>query len=98
MFVSGDFFRVLGVPALRGRVFTAADDRRGCGLPGAVISYAFWQREFAGDPSVIGRKLTLNYQPVEMLGLTPAGFSASWLDNGTVWWLTVMGRRKPRRK
>jgi hypothetical protein len=39
LFVSGDIFRVLGVPALRGRVFTATDDR-GCGLHGAVISYA----------------------------------------------------------
>jgi predicted permease len=75
MFVNGDFFRVLEVPALRGRVFTAADDRRGCGLPGAVISYAFWQREFGGEPSAIGRKLTLNYQPVEIIGVTPAGFS-----------------------
>src|SRR5579863_9728789 len=75
IFVSGDFFRVLGVPALRGRVFTAADDRRGCGLPGAVISYAFWQREFGGEPSAIGRKLTLNYQPVEVVGVTPPGFS-----------------------
>ncbi len=118
MFVSGDFFRVLGIPALRGRVFTSAEDRRGCGLPGAVISYAFWQREFAGDPSVIGRRLPLNYQSVEIIGVTPAGFSGlevgrafdvavpicsqdalwtekSWLDQGTYWWLTVMGRLKP---
>lgn len=118
LFVSGDFFRVLGVPALRGRVFTAADDRRGCGLPGAVISYAFWQREFGGEPSAIGRKLTLNYRPVEIIGVTPAGFSGleigsaydvavpicsqpslwtegAWLDSGTTWWLTVMGRFKP---
>jgi len=118
MFVSGDFFRVLGVPALRGRVFTAADDRRGCGLPGAVISYAFWQRQFGGEASAIGSKLTLNYQPVEIIGVAAAGFSGleigrafdiavpicsqaalwtegTWLDNGTVWWLTVMGRLKP---
>jgi len=45
LFVSGDFFRVLGVQPVIGRVFSASDDRRGCGLPGAVISYAFWQRE-----------------------------------------------------
>ena len=118
VFVSGDFFRVLGVPALRGRVFTAADDRRGCGLPGAVISYAFWQRHFGGDPSAIGSKLTVNYQQVEILGVTPSDFSGleighsydiavpicsqpslwsegAWLDRGTVWWLTVIGRLKP---
>ncbi len=75
LFVSGGFFGVLGVPALHGRVFTASDDRRGCGLPGAVVSYAFWQREFAADPSVIGRKLTLNYRPVEILGVTGPNFT-----------------------
>ncbi len=60
LFVSGSFFRVLGVEAVLGRVFSAADDRKGCGLPGAVVSYGFWQRELAGDAAAIGRKLTLN--------------------------------------
>ena len=101
-----------------GRLFTAGDDRRGCGLPGAVISYQFWQRELGGNGSVVGSKLTLNYHPVEVIGVTPAGFfgleigssydvavpicsqavlwsEGNWLDAGTVWWLTVMGRLKP---
>ncbi|HVH72215.1 MAG TPA: ABC transporter permease, partial [Candidatus Dormibacteraeota bacterium] len=118
LFVSGDFFQVLGVRPLMGRVFTPADDRRGCGLPGAVVSYAFWQRELGGDPSPVGRKLTLNYHPVEIIGVTPPGFfglevghsydvavpicaqavlwsEGTWLDEGTVWWLNVMGRLKP---
>ena len=118
LFVSGDFFRVLGVQPLMGRLFTAGDDRRGCGLPGAVISYQFWQRELGGNGSVVGSKLTLNYHPVEVIGVTPAGFfgleigssydvavpicsqavlwsEGNWLDAGTVWWLTVMGRLKP---
>jgi len=50
LYVSGDFFETLGVAAVVGRVFTVADDRPACAAPGAVISYAFWQREFAGDP------------------------------------------------
>ena len=118
LFVSGDFFHVLGVQPIEGRVFTAADDRTGCGLPGAVISYRFWQRELGGDASAIGRKLTLNGNPVEIVGVTPADFSGvevgrsydlavpicsqavlwsdgNWLNKGTVWWLTVMGRLKP---
>ena len=118
LFVSGDFFRVLGVQPFMGRVFTAADDRRGCGLPGAVVSYAFWQHELAGDPSAIGRKLTLNDHPTEILGVTPPGFfgleigssydvavpicsqavlwsEGTWLNEGTVWWLNVVGRLKP---
>ncbi len=43
LFVSGDFFNVLAVPAAIGRTFTAQDDQPGCGSPGAVISYSFWQ-------------------------------------------------------
>ena len=118
LLVSGDFFRVLAVQPILGRVFTAADDRRGCGLPGAVISYALWQRDFGGDPSVVGRKLTIDRHPVEIMGVTPASFSgleigrsfdvalpicsqavlggeSNWLDTGTIWWLTIMGRLKP---
>ncbi len=73
LWVSGDFFRVLGVRPTQGRVFTAEDDRRGCGLPGAVISYGFWQQEFGGGPA-LGRKLMLNDKPVEVIGITPANF------------------------
>jgi len=73
LWVSGDFFRVLGVRPIQGRVFTAEDDRRGCGLPGAVISYSFWQQEYGGGPA-LGRKLMLNDMPVEVIGVTPASF------------------------
>src|SRR5439155_16626511 len=74
LWVSGDFFKGLGVGPALGRVFTAADDRRGCGTPGVVISYAFWQREFGGDPAAVGRLLSLDRRPVEIIGVTPAGF------------------------
>src|SRR5580658_5034718 len=50
LWVSGDFFNMLGVRPILGRVFAASDDRVGCGASGAVISYSFWQREFGGDP------------------------------------------------
>jgi len=117
LWVSGDFFATLGVPPILGRVFSAADDRRGCGIPGAVISYGFWKREFGGD-FPIGRKILVNARPIEVIGVTPATFfglevgqsfdialpicseaairgPGSRLDNGTYWWLTVMGRLKP---
>jgi hypothetical protein len=73
LWVSGDFFRMLGVRPIQGRVFTAEDDRPGCGLPGAVISYGFWQQEYGGGPA-LGRKLMLNDKPVEVIGVTPASF------------------------
>jgi predicted permease len=74
MYVNGDFFKTLGIQAVAGRVFSAADDHSGCGLPGAVISYGFWQKEFAGKPSAIGSKITVEGHPVEIIGVTPADF------------------------
>ena len=74
LYVSGGFFNTLGVPPARGRVLTTADDSPGCGAPGLVISHAFWQSEYGGDPNVIGRKLTLADHPLEIIGVTPANF------------------------
>jgi len=72
--VSGDYFRVLGEQPLLGRVFSVADDRRGCGAPGAVISYGFWQREFGGDTSALGRKITIEGHPFQIIGITSPSF------------------------
>jgi putative ABC transport system permease protein len=74
LYVSGDFFNTLGVQPARGRLLTNSDDQRGCGAPGVVISNAFWQREFAGDANIVGRKLTLSDRPFEILGVAPANF------------------------
>ena len=74
LWVSGDFFRTLGVSPLLGRLLTAGDDRRGCGAAGVVISYPFWQREFGGNPAAVSGKLTLEGHPFPILGVTPASF------------------------
>src|ERR1700733_4093989 len=74
LWVSGEFFEVLGVRPVIGRLFTAEDDYRGCGLPGAVISYSFWQREFGGSSSAIGKKLIINGQSVSVMGVTQPEF------------------------
>jgi putative ABC transport system permease protein len=75
IWVSGDFFKVLEVPALRGRTLTADDDSRGCGSPPAVISYPFWQREYAGRPDILGRVISLEGHPFEIVGVTPPSFT-----------------------
>ncbi|HUB80290.1 MAG TPA: ABC transporter permease [Bryobacteraceae bacterium] len=72
--VSGDFFRTLGVNALLGRTFTAADDKRGCPVIG-ILSHDFWQREYGGAADVFDRRLTLNSHPVRIAGVLPAGFT-----------------------
>ncbi len=73
LWVSGGYFDALGVPALRGRVLTSGDDRRGCGCAGpvAVLGYNFWRSEFQADPRVVGRTLRLNRQPFTIVGVTP---------------------------
>lgn len=74
LWVSGDFFNVMGVPPMLGRVFAPSDDQRGCSSPGLVISHAFWQKEYGGDSNVLGRKVTLANHPFEIIGVTPPSF------------------------
>jgi putative ABC transport system permease protein len=77
LYVSGDFFRVLGVQPILGRLLTVEDDRRGCGSPGVVISEAFWRREYGGEESAIGRKMTIERHPFEIIGVFTAWKSES---------------------
>jgi putative ABC transport system permease protein len=74
LLVSGNFFNVLGVTPAAGRVFTAADDRRGCGASGAVISHAFWQSQFGGSASAVGKTLMIEKHPFEVIGVTAKSF------------------------
>jgi len=74
LLVSGDFFNVLGVDPYLGRLLTRDDDQSSCEVPTAVLSHSFWQRALGGDPGAIGRTLTLNARPVEVIGVTPPGF------------------------
>ncbi|HKE57003.1 MAG TPA: ABC transporter permease [Pyrinomonadaceae bacterium] len=74
LLVSGDFFNLLDVHPQLGRTITSTDDQRGCAAPGVVISHAFWQREYGGDPNVVGRKISLVQRQFEIIGVTPASF------------------------
>ena len=62
------------MPAQRGRVIAAADDRELGGGPVAVISDRFWERRFARDPSAIGRTVYLNGALLTIVGVAGAGF------------------------
>jgi predicted permease len=73
--VSGDFFHVLGVEPILGRLLGPEDDQPGCSMSGANISYAFWQRNFAGDPLVVGKTLTLDSYSFQVIGVAPPDFN-----------------------
>ena len=76
IFVSGRFFDVLGVAPAIGRTFTDDDDRRKGGQAGpvAVLSYGFWQREYGGDPQVVGRGIFLDGHAFTVVGVSAPQF------------------------
>jgi hypothetical protein len=75
MMATGGFFKSLGVRAIAGRTFTEADDVRGGGPDGAVavISFALWQRRYAGA-NVVGKQIDLDRIPFTIVGVTPPEF------------------------
>jgi predicted permease len=73
MMVTGNFFSGLGVTPLLGRAISDADEPGGAARV-AVISYPYWTRQFARDPSVIGKSVALNGIPFTIVGVTPAEF------------------------
>src|SRR6516225_8516940 len=69
--VSGNYFDLLGVQPARGRVLHPDDDVRRDGHPVAVLSYACWQRRFASDPDISGKKAKINGLDYTVVGVTP---------------------------
>lgn len=78
-FVSSDFFPLMGVRALRGRLFEPADDQPGA--PMAIVSYRVWQAKSGGAEDLVGRKLILNGIPFTVAGVLPAEFKFPWSDS-----------------
>jgi predicted permease len=72
--IVGDYFGVMGTPALLGR--TLRPDEYGGADRVVVFSHDYWLRRFGGDPSVVGRTLTIDHQPYEVVGVMPPHFRA----------------------
>ena len=75
--VSANFFSALGVKPALGRFFTVDEDRPANHV--IVLGYATWQAQFGGDPSVIGRTVTLDDEPNTIIGIAPAAFASDSL-------------------
>ena len=71
--VSQNFFPLLGVKPQLGRLFTAAECKWN-GPKAVLLSHGLWVRRFASDPSIVGRPLTLNNEPISVVGVLPASF------------------------
>jgi putative ABC transport system permease protein len=93
-FVSAEFFSLLGVSPLMGRVFQAGEDAANAERS-AVISYEFWQRRFGGDPQILGRTFRLDNDGYIIIGVMPQGFWFPRGDRSEFW--ANMRLRPPKR-
>lgn len=85
--VTGTFFHLFGMPFTRGRPFTDVEARADGGAV-VVLSWGFWQRQFGGDPSALGRQLQLDGRPVTVVGIA-ATFDASLLGGQPDMWVPL---------
>ena len=83
--VSGNYFRVLGINAVRGRTFVAGEGLKVGESPVVLLSENFWERRFNSDPKILGKILKLNGQSFTVIGITPKDFSGTWENVPDVW-------------
>ena len=95
--VSGNYFDVLGVKAIRGRTFLPEEDKTPLANPVAVVSYESWQRRFGGDPDLVGKDVLLNNHQFKVIGIAPENFKGTELVYTPEIWLSasMMGWVEP---
>ena len=86
--VSGNYFAVLGVRALRGRVLTPEDDNASA-QPAAVISYRYWEQQLNSDPNVVGKSFIINGTNFTIAGVTPPEFFGVRVRRPPDFWLPL---------
>src|SRR5689334_13033835 len=93
--VSGNYFDVLRVNAIRGRTFHQDEDNTPLANPIAVLSYESWQKRFGGDPNIVGKDVLLNNHQFKVIGIAPPGFKGTelvytpeiWLPSSMMKWV-----------
>jgi predicted permease len=88
--VSGNYFDVLGVRLELGRAFLAEEDRVPNRNPVVVISHSLWQRRFGADPGVLGRSITINNQPLTVIGVAAPQYTGMLRGLASEIWLPAM--------
>ena len=83
--VTGNFFQALDVKPALGRTLTPDDDQRSAPRPVIVLSHRGWTRHFAKDPAVLGRRVTVNGFPFEIVGVMPDGFRGLSVGTPDYW-------------
>ncbi|PYT09608.1 MAG: hypothetical protein DMF60_02250 [Acidobacteria bacterium] len=88
--VSGNYFDVLGVKAEHGRTFVPDEDKTPATHPVVVLSYAAWQREFGGDPGIVGRTLSLNRHDFSVVGVAQKDYTGTDIGGRPDMWVPMM--------
>ena len=89
--VSGNFFSVLRVRPLLGRIITPSDNLTPGAHPVVVLSHMLWRTQFASDPDVLGRDVRLDGRAHEVIGVTPPGFRGPvWPSFESAFWIPAM--------
>jgi macrolide transport system ATP-binding/permease protein len=88
--VTGNYFGVLGARPLVGRVFLPDEDRNPGEKLVCVLGYGEWQKRFGGDPSIVGRTISLNEQQFTVLGVMPKGFKGTNAIGAPALWVPYM--------
>ena len=73
--VSGNYFQVLGVNPVLGRVFTNEDETAPGANPVAMLSYGYWTRHYGNDPAILNKELVVNGTLLTIVGVAHSGFS-----------------------
>jgi len=85
--VAGTYFSTLGVNPILGRTFSGDDDR--VASPLAVASYAWWKRRFAGDPAILGKKMSIGSTVYTVIGVTPEEFFGTTVGESPDVWIPL---------
>jgi putative ABC transport system permease protein len=82
-YVTHTLLPLLGVKPMIGRYIDPSEDKPGADPSVVILGYDLWKRAYGGDPTVVGRKITLDAMPVTIIGVMPKGFD--FLDNLEAW-------------
>src|SRR5882672_1538856 len=85
-----NYFSLLGAKPVVGRTFTTDDDKNPGETLVAVLGYGEWQKRFGGDPSVVGRSMTVNGQSFAVIGVMPKGFKGTNAIGAPALWVPYM--------
>jgi len=98
--VSGNYFSMLGIEAVRGRTFAADEGWVPGKDPLLVLSYKFWQKRFGGDPTIIGQTVQVNNHAFTVIGVAPENFRGAYyfLEPDFYIPLTTMGLLDPNQE